>query len=530
MKIMGLRANKKNDIVETQSPESVLVDETQSPVSALVDETQPPDSTLVDKEPVMSKKRHLPRTHFFRGKFRLFGHCIHAQFILLAIVEFSVLIGVNYLTYRWLSPGVSEQELLKQLPQIIGVSLVFILFILSMGLYSGRQRESLFGVLSRIVVALSFGLATLALFFMIFPSLSFDKGMLAAFALTSLYCLGGLHAIFYKFIDGKILSRRILVIGAGKRASYIDELRHKTDVRGFDQIGFIAPRVTQHVHVKPENILSLGTNFCNYALENDIDEIVIALDDRRQGLPTDELLNCRMSGIDVIDMLDFFEREMGLLQLDLIQPGWLIHAAGFRRNIFRSMIKRSFDIIASGFLLLIFFPFIIFTAIAILIESGGKGPVLYFQKRSGLNGNPFNVIKFRSMQTTAEADGKARWAETDDPRVTRVGSFIRKYRLDELPQLWNVFVGEMSLVGPRPERPIFVENLCKINPLYTERHRVKPGITGWAQLCYPYGASEKDSIEKLKYDLYYVKNHGIFFDFYILMQTVEVVLFKKGSR
>ncbi|MEA1890430.1 MAG: TIGR03013 family XrtA/PEP-CTERM system glycosyltransferase [Pseudomonadota bacterium] len=478
----------------------------------------------------MSKKRHIPRAHFFRGKFRLFGHHIHAQFILLALLELSFLIAANYLTYRWLNSDVPRQELLKQLPHIIGISLVFIIFMVAMGLYSGRQRQSFFGVLSRIVVALLFGLATLVLISMAFPPLALEKGMLLAFALTSVYCLGILHAIFYTFFDGKILTRRILVIGTGKRASYIDELRHKTDVRGFDQIGFIAPKLTQHVHVKPERILSLGASFCDFALENDIDEIVIALDDRRQGLPTDELLNCRMSGINIIDMLNFFEREMGLLQLDLISPGWLIHADGFKRNIFRSMIKRTFDIIASGLLLIVFLPFIILTALAIFIESKGKGPILYFQERTGLNGKPFNVIKFRSMQTTAESDGQARWAETNDPRITRVGSFIRKYRLDELPQIWNVFVGEMSLVGPRPERPVFVNNLCKINPLYTERHRVKPGITGWAQLCYPYGASDKDSIEKLKYDLYYVKNHTLFFDFYIIIQTIEVVLFKKGSR
>ena len=508
---MNSRVNKKNNIVELQSRSSV-------------------DAATSNKDWNNPVKRHLPRAHFFRGKFPLFGHYIHAQFIVLAIVELCFLIGANYLAYRWLSTGGPGQQLLKQLPHIIAISLVFIIFVMAMGLYSSRQRESFFGVLSRMIVALFFGIVTLALFYAIFPSLSFDKGMLAAFGLTSLYCLGGLHAIFYKFFDGKILTRRILVIGTGKRASYIDELRHKTDVRGFDQIGFIAPSVTQHVHVKPDRILSLGTDFCNYALDNDVDEIVIALDDRRQGLPTDELLNCRMTGINVTDMLDFFEREMGLLQLDLIQPGWLIHADGFKRNLFRSTIKRSFDIITSGLLLLVLLPVIIITAIAILIESGWKGPVLYYQERIGLGGKPFNVIKFRSMQTTAEADGQARFAETNDPRVTRVGSFIRKYRLDEIPQLWNVFVGEMSLVGPRPERPVFVDNLCKINPLYPERHRVKPGVTGWAQLCYPYGASEKDSIEKLKYDLYYVKNHGIFFDFYILIQTIVVVLFKKGSR
>ena len=488
------------------------------------------ESPHIEKESIKTRQRHMPRAHFFRGKIRLFGHCIHARFILLAIVEFLTLIGANYLVYLWLSSDFSEQEPLQKLPEIIGISLVFIIFITAMGLYSGRQRESFFGVLSRMVVALLFGTVALALLFAIFPSFSLEKGMLPAFALTSLYCLGGLHAIFYKFVDRKMLSRRVLVIGTGKKASYIDKLRDESDVRGFDLIGFIAPSVTQHVHVKPDNILSEGVKFCKYALDNNIDEIVIALDDRRQGLPTDELLNCRMSGINVTDMLDFLEREMGLLQLDLIQPGWLIYADGFKSNTLRSFLKRSVDIIASGLLLIVFLPLIIITAIAIWIESGGNGPVLYFQQRTGLDGVPFNVVKFRSMQTSAEADGQARWAETDDPRVTRVGAFIRKYRLDELPQLWNVFVGEMSLVGPRPERPVFVDNLCSINPFYTERHRVKPGVTGWAQLCYPYGASEKDSIEKLKYDLYYIKNHGLFFDFYIIIQTVEVVLFKKGSR
>lgn len=493
-------------------------------------ELRTPDAAQADTDSMKLNKRHMPRAHFFRGKIRLFGHYIHARFILLAFMEFSFLVAANYLVYRWVSPSYSEQEPVLHLPHIIGISLVFIIYILAMGLYSGRQRESFFGVLIRMIVALCFGIVTLGLITKIFPSLSVGSGMLIVFALTSLYCLGGLHAFFYKFIDRKILSRRVLVIGAGKKASYIDNLREKSDVRGFHQVGFIAPDMNQHIHVKPDKILNPGTKFCSYALEKDVDEIVIALDDRRQGLPTEELLNCRMSGIEVTDLLDFLEREMGLLQLDLIQPGWLIHAKGFKRNLLRSVLKRSVDLLSSGILLIVFSPLIITTALAILIESKGKGPVLYYQKRIGLGGIPFDVIKFRSMQTSAEADGQARWAEENDPRVTRVGAFIRKYRLDELPQLWNVFVGEMSLVGPRPERPVFVENLCKINPFYAERHRVKPGVTGWAQLCYPYGASEKDSIEKLKYDLYYVKNHGLFFDFYILIQTVEVVLFKKGSR
>jgi len=256
----------------------------------------------------------------------------------------------------------------------------------------------------------------------------------------------------------------------------------------------------------------------------------VALDDRRQSLPTDDLLNCRMSGIDITDTLDFFERESALIQLDLVQPSWLIHADGFKRNFIRSSVKRSFDILVSVFLLVLSAPFMLLTALAILLECGGKGPVFYSQLRVGRNGRCFNVHKFRSMKTDAEADGVARWAQKEDPRITRIGSFIRKYRLDELPQLWNVLVGEMSLVGPRPERPEFVKELHQANPLYKERHRVCPGITGWAQLCYPYGASAEDSMSKLQYDLYYVKNHGLFLDAYTLIQTIEVVLFKKGSR
>jgi exopolysaccharide biosynthesis polyprenyl glycosylphosphotransferase len=190
----------------------------------------------------------------------------------------------------------------------------------------------------------------------------------------------------------------------------------------------------------------------------------------------------------------------------------------------------SFDLFASTALLILSSPLSLLTALAILIESRGKGPVFYFQERTGLNGVPFKVIKFRSMRTDAEADGKARWATKDDPRVTKVGAVIRKYRLDEIPQLWNILRGDMSLVGPRPERPEFVERLTRLNPLYWERHRVKPGLTGWAQLSYPYGSSDEDSMQKLQYDLYYIKNRTLFFDFYILIQTAEVVLFRKGSR
>jgi sugar transferase (PEP-CTERM system associated) len=268
----------------------------------------------------------------------------------------------------------------------------------------------------------------------------------------------------------------------------------------------------------------------DYCIEYGVDEIVIANDDRRGNLPLNELLDSRMSGINVIEMLDFFERETEKIRLDLLRPSWLIYADGFKRNLFRSGTKRLFDLIMSSLILLVCSPFIAVTALAIYLEGGGKGPIFYTQQRVGKNGKNFMLRKFRSMRTDAELDGVARFADKEDARVTRVGLFIRKYRLDELPQIWNILVNDMSLVGPRPERPEFVEQLVKENPLYRERHRVTPGLAGWAQLRYPYGASLRDSIEKLQYDLYYVKNHGVLFDFYILVQTAEVVLFNKGVR
>jgi sugar transferase (PEP-CTERM system associated) len=237
-----------------------------------------------------------------------------------------------------------------------------------------------------------------------------------------------------------------------------------------------------------------------------------------------------MNGVTVIDLLTFFERETGRVRHDILQPSWMIFSDGFLKGSTRAVIKRMFDIGVSLGMLAVVWPFMLLTALAIKIESRFNGPILYFQQRTGENGEPFNVMKFRSMHTDAEKDGIARWAKKNDSRITRVGSFIRKTRLDELPQIFNVLRGDMSFVGPRPERPEFVEKLEEKIPYYAERHRVKPGITGWAQIRYPYGASEQDSSAKLEYDLYYVKNYSLFLDMLILLQTAEVVLWGKGAR
>ena len=280
-----------------------------------------------------------------------------------------------------------------------------------------------------------------------------------------------------------------------------------------------------------DNAITLNNSLVHYVENQDIDEIVIAVDDRRSSsFPTKELIDCKMSGINVLDLVTFFERRAGKIRLDMLNPSWLYLSEGFDLGTFRRIGKRILDILVVLLLLPIALPFAAMVTLAIFIESGGRGSVLYSQVRIKQYGLPFKIYKFRSMVTNAEKDGVAQWASKNDSRITRVGQIIRKGRLDELPQLFNVLNGDMSFVGPRPERPEFVEKLAKAVPYYEERHRVKPGLTGWAQVCYSYGDTVGDSIEKLQYDLYYVKNYSLLLDLLILLQTAEVVLLGKGAQ
>jgi len=257
---------------------------------------------------------------------------------------------------------------------------------------------------------------------------------------------------------------------------------------------------------------------------------VVAAEDRRRALPVAEILESKMAGVAVLDILSFFERECGRVKLDVLQPSWLIYSEGFRQSMVRAAVKRLFDLLVCALFLLFGWPFALLTALAVWLESGLRGPVIYRQRRVGENGREFTLYKFRSMRSDAEGDGVARWAKKDDDRVTRVGRVIRKLRLDEWPQIYNVLHGDMSFVGPRPERPEFVANLHERSRWYQERHRVKPGITGWAQVYFPYGSSEEDALKKLEYDLFYVKNYSLFLDLVILIHTVEVVLWRRGAH
>jgi sugar transferase (PEP-CTERM system associated) len=276
--------------------------------------------------------------------------------------------------------------------------------------------------------------------------------------------------------------------------------------------------------------VKIDENFKNFIADNDIDEVVIACDQRRGTLPVEILFDCRLRGVEVTDLLDFMERETGQIVVNLMYPSWVIYSNGFNsQNYLRDALDYTMNCLMATMVLLLAWPFMLLTAVIILFEDVNlkNASVFYKQERVGLNGRLFNIIKFRSMRLDAEKDG-AKWATANDNRVTKVGFFIRKFRIDELPQIWNVFRGEMSFIGPRPERPQFVEQLIREIPYYNQRHNVKPGLAGWAQLNYPYGASVEDSMEKLKFDLYYVKHQSLMLDILILIRTVEVVLFGKG--
>lgn len=408
-------------------------------------------------------------------------------------------------------------------------ALVMISSMTAMGLYQRRARNDSAGTIVRVVSSFLVGVLVMSLVFYSFPDLFLGRG---AFGFAILFAFIGVliaRFLFMNLASQEVLKRRILVLGTGQQAKQIAEMDNHPKRYGFKLVGFL--KLPGEETVLPEKAyINTGEVLSEVIARNDVDEIVVALDDRRIGLPLHEILDCKMRGVEIVDLATFFEKEAQMLKLEAMHPSWIIFSDGFRGGLFTDFAKRSLDLLASSLLLSISWPFMLVTALAIIIESGHKAPILYRQYRLGQHAKPFQVLKFRSMRVDAEKDGVARWAQQDDNRVTRVGRVIRATRLDELPQIFNVWRGDMSFVGPRPERPEFVEDLRKTIPYYEERHRVKPGITGWAQLCYPYGASVEDALRKLEYDLYYVKNHNIFLDLIIMLQTAEVILWRVGSR
>jgi sugar transferase (PEP-CTERM system associated) len=321
---------------------------------------------------------------------------------------------------------------------------------------------------------------------------------------------------------------RILIFGAGTAARDVSETLLKNDPNA-EIVGFVPGPNEREAAVPAHLILMLEDTLPALAGRLGVDEIVVALTERRSGsMPLRQLLDCKAAGVKVHDLNTHFEKTLGQIRIDYLNASWLIFGDGFNQGLWRTGVKRAFDLFCAIILLVLSLPVMLVTALLIKLES--PGPVLYRQERTGLHGRSFSIAKFRSMRNDAEKDGKPVWAAANDARVTRVGAVIRRLRIDELPQLFNVLLGEMSLVGPRPERPYFVDQLTQEIPFYALRHSVKPGVTGWAQVRYPYGATVEDSQEKLQYDLYYVKNHTLFLDLLVLMETVGVVLTGKGAR
>ena len=466
---------------------------------------------------------------------RIARHYLHTPLLLLSLAEGILILLAAYLGY--FSRYAGFPPLLDYLPPAIALSATLVAAMIAMGVYESRIREGTTGMSLRTAVAF-FLLGTFAwmLLTALLPELRLGQGVLLfasieAFALVTLFRL-----FLFSMIGDNFLKKQLVVLGIGQRALKIaSRMRRRVDQRAFVLHGFMDPGSSDDlISEYGAKIIRTDLPILDYCRENGIGEVVVAMDERRRnqpgggGLPLEELMACRLNGINVCDVQQFIEREACKVDVDLLRPSWLVFSDGFVMNRWRAATKQVFDWLASLVVLLVTWPLMLVTALLIKLEAPDQ-PVLYRQTRLGRDGHPFDLLKFRSMDMGAEASG-ATWTARNDPRITRIGEFIRNTRIDELPQLFNVLKGDMSFVGPRPERPVFVTELKEKIPFYDQRHRVKPGITGWAQLCYPYGASVEDAKEKLQYDLYYLKNHSLLLDLIILLQTVEVVLIGEGAR
>ncbi|MGE5387098.1 MAG: TIGR03013 family XrtA/PEP-CTERM system glycosyltransferase [Betaproteobacteria bacterium] len=409
------------------------------------------------------------------------------------------------------------------------LALTALVFNFWLGTYFRRGKKNDAAVdRGRAVLAIYLAVPVAYLIFSAFPGVELKQSLLAISGVAAGFGLLTHQLISSRNSMTSALQRQILIFGVGSKALQVMETLNRSDPSA-EIVGFYPGPNEEVVKVPRNEVLSSSRSLIDTVRDLNLSEIVVAVTERRGGaLPLRELLDCRLHGVRVFDLASHFEQTMGQIRLDALYAGWLIFGDGFAQGFQRTLIKRVFDIVCAIILLVLACPVMILTTLAIAFESGF--PILYRQERVGLNGQIFNVIKFRSMRADAEKDGKPRWAIAGDNRVTRVGRVIRKLRIDELPQLFSVLKGDMSLVGPRPERPFFVDQLTNKIPFYAVRHSVKPGVTGWAQVRYPYGASVEDAAEKLQYDLYYVKNHTLFLDVVVLFETVWVVLTARGAQ
>ncbi|HUX65337.1 TIGR03013 family XrtA/PEP-CTERM system glycosyltransferase [Sulfuricella sp.] len=463
---------------------------------------------------------------------RIYNHYISITAVFLFVVEVLVLMASVYLgtRIRFLEEAQFFSASLTPLfPKASTFAVVMALSMAAMGMYQLDSRPDSKATLLRLMPSLVLGLGLISLVFYLAPDLYFGRGILGIVMLLAMAGMLLTRAVFFKWSSLGVLESRVMVLGTGARAKECHDLiENDPGCHKFKIVGFVPMPGEKH-QVPYHSVLSAEGPLVSMVNKYSVSEVIVAVGDRRNGgFPIQELLECKLNGVKVSDAAKFYERERGQIRVDSLYPSWLVFGGGFEQGVLRTAVKRVFDLTASLILLVATFPVMLVTALCIFIEDGA--PILFRQERVGKGGGTFMVLKFRSMRNDAEKEGKPQWAAANDPRTTRVGRIIRKLRIDELPQIFNVLKGEMSFVGPRPERPYFVDQLSVKIPYYNTRHSIKPGITGWAQVRYQYGSSVEDAVEKLQYDLYYVKNNSLFLDIIILIDTVQVVLLGKGGR
>jgi sugar transferase (PEP-CTERM system associated) len=460
---------------------------------------------------------------------RLFNHWFPSNAVLHVAFD-SVLLFVTFLlAAAWLTHGTPGIELL--LPSAILFAVTTAALNTIIGVYQRNPYRTGMQTVARVMLSL---LLSMPLAYGILYVLQRNESHQEALKVAALGALGVLALVRgYLTHWGRtpMFVRRVLVLGTGAEALAVGRSLNQFGP-SMSVVGFYPAsnpgEVSRH-DVAGDKVFAPNLPLAETVRRHDIDDLIVAVRERRGGvLPLNDLLQCKLSGVRVLDLSSYYERALGQVRLDALHASWLIFGEGFRQGFLRTTVKRLFDVVVSTAVFVVTLPIMVATVIAIALEDGY--PVLYRQPRIGQAGRVFDVVKFRSMRRNAEDDGKPRWASSNDDRVTRVGRIIRKLRIDELPQLINVLRGDMSLVGPRPERPFFVDRLTREVPFYAARHSVKPGVTGWAQVRYHYGASVDDSVQKLQYDLYYVKNHTLFLDLLILVETIGVVVTGKGAQ
>jgi sugar transferase (PEP-CTERM system associated) len=463
---------------------------------------------------------------------RIFGHYVPRSLTILALVEFLLVFFAFYIGAELRFKG---DELTLNLSKYFHLkALIFALAVfLSMvgvGLYSRLTRDSFTQIWNKLLIGIILSFLVLVALYYVYPNpeIIVGRGVVAISLSVVFFVLLIVRYVFVKIVDTDIMNSRVLIIGCGKSAQQLELLRRKSDWRGVTLIGFLRVRGTEQL-VSKDRIIHSDKSLVELVDEYGVDQLVVAVNEQRDSYPVDDIIACKLKGILVTEASDFFERRAGRIQIDTLHPNRFIFIEGFAKDFVKIAVKRVVDVILSLTILILTLPLYPILMLLIKLESSWRDPVFYSQIRVGKGEKNFVIHKFRSMVVDAEKKG-AQMASKNDARVTRIGRIMRKTRMDELPQLWNVLKGDMSFVGPRPERPEFVEKLAKTIPYYRMRHRVKPGITGWAQVCYPYGDDEIDAKAKLQFDLYYIKNYSVFLDLTTLAQTVQVLLWQQGAR